>query len=475
MRKRILGSMTALLAGTGLALGQAPSQLPPVSSVPAPVLQTPAPEGTTTPPAARTAAPAAKQLTPQAATSDSNSYQPCEKCFEAAFLYPGQFYSTAEYLLWWTKGDKLPPLVTTGQPATLTTTGALGQPGTQVLFGDQAVDDDLRSGGRFTVGYWLNNDQTVGWDASFFFTAENNTDFHAQSNGATVLARPFTNLDLVNRGLVPNLAVNPNNALLVAYPSVGGLAFAGSASGNVSVLTSNSVWGLETNARINMAGNSQYRADMLVGFRYLNVEDQLNITSVSQPSSGSVVVFRDPPTLGPTITNARSVTVSDIFNTRNNFYGGQVGARIDCRRGRLSGEMIAKLALGCVNQNVDIQGSSTLVQTNGVSTTVPGGLLAQTSNIGDRSRNVFGIIPELGFNVGYNVTNNIRGFVGYSVLYWRADVVRPGKEIDPIVNPALVPTLNNPLASNQQQRPAFQFVDDDFWAQGVNFGIEFTF
>lgn len=472
MRRRILGSMTALLAGTGLALGQAPAHLPPVSSVPAPVLQTPAQEGAAAPvEKGKSDVPAPKDnaLRP---TADNNNCQPCTKCFETPFLYPGQFYSSAEYMLLWTKGDKLPPLITTGQPGTLTTTGALGQPGTQVLFGDEDVDDDLRSGGRLTVGYWLNDHQTIGWEGRVFFTAENNTDFHASSNGSTVLARPYTNLDLVNRGLVPNLAVNPNNALPIAFPSIGS-PFAGNTSGSATVLTSNSVWGLETNARINMGGNCQYRADMLVGFRYLNVEDELSISSVSRPANG-FAVFRDPPTLGPTVSNARSVTVSDSFNTRNNFYGGQVGAHIDCRRGRLSGEMIAKLAIGCVNQNVDIQGTSTLVQNNGTTTTVPGGLLAQTSNIGDHNRNTFGIVPELGFNVGYNVTNNIRGFAGYSILYWRADVVRPGSEIDQIINPALIPTVNNALGSNQQ-RPAFQFVDDDFWVQGVNFGIEITF
>src|SRR5207253_2607656 len=59
---------------------------------------------------------------------------------------------SGEYLLWWTKGSNLPPLVTTGSPAAARP-GALGQPGTSVLFGGD-VDSGPRSGARFAGGLW---------------------------------------------------------------------------------------------------------------------------------------------------------------------------------------------------------------------------------------------------------------------------------------------------------------------------------
>ena len=62
-------------------------------------------------------------------------------------LYAGSVYANtspiwvqAEYLLWWLRGNSLPPLVTTGPlgPGA----GALEAPGTQVLFGGERVGDE---------------------------------------------------------------------------------------------------------------------------------------------------------------------------------------------------------------------------------------------------------------------------------------------------------------------------------------------
>ena len=47
-------------------------------------------------------------------------------------------WGSVEYLFWWSKGRELPPLVTTGG------TGVIGDPGVQVLFGDERVGTDPR-------------------------------------------------------------------------------------------------------------------------------------------------------------------------------------------------------------------------------------------------------------------------------------------------------------------------------------------
>src|SRR5262249_26657073 len=87
-----------------------------------------------------------------------------------------RFYARAEYLLWWTKGQHLPPLVTTGAPED-EFPGALGQPGTITLFGDATVDDQIRSGFQFTAGYWLDSDQVLGLEASVFYLEPHGTQF----------------------------------------------------------------------------------------------------------------------------------------------------------------------------------------------------------------------------------------------------------------------------------------------------------
>jgi hypothetical protein len=49
-----------------------------------------------------------------------------------------------------------------------------------------------------------------------------------------------------------------------------------------------------------------------------------------------------------------------------------------------------------------------------------------------------GVVPEVGVKVGYQVTPHLRAQVGYDFLYW-SDVVRPGSQIDPLINTNLIP------------------------------------
>ncbi len=79
------------------------------------------------------------------------------------------------------------------------------------------------------------------------------------------------------------------------------------------------------------------------------------------------------------------------------------------------------------------------------------------------------MVPEIGFNVGRQVTNNIRLYVGYTFLYW-SSVVRPGDQIDFVVNPTQLPTSAGPGMLVGPARPAPLFRESDFWAQGINFG-----
>ncbi len=59
-----------------------------------------------------------------------------------------------------------------------------------------------------------------------------------------------------------------------------------------------------------------------------------------------------------------------------------------------------------------------------VQTTMLGGLLAQSTNIGSHTRGRVAFVEEIGLNLGYQFTNHIRGFVGYNFLY-RSNVVGP--------------------------------------------------
>ena len=84
------------------------------------------------------------------------------------------------------------------------------------------------------------------------------------------------------------------------------------------------------------------------------------------------------------------------------------------------------------------------------------------------------MVPEVKVQVGYDVTNNIRVFAGYDFLYV-SDVVRPGNQIDPRVNfsQQAAPVGGGALVG--PALPAAQFNHTDFWAHGVNVGLQFRY
>jgi hypothetical protein len=102
-------------------------------------------------------------------------------------------------------------------------------------------------------------------------------------------------------------------------------------------------------------------------------------------------------------------------------------------------------------------------------------LLAQPTNSGHLSKNHFAVLPEIGIKVGYQVTDNVRVYVGWDFLY-ASSVVRPGDQIDRSVNTNQLLTIAGPgSVGNGPARPAPTFKPTDFWAFGVNAGLEWRF
>ncbi len=369
---------------------------------------------------------------------------------------PGRVWISAEYILWWVKGGGLPPLATTG-PATTTGTlppGAFG-PSTSVLYSGDGVDRDPFSGGQFTAGYWLDCGQTKGIEVSYFFLGGRSNDFTAGSTGApgsSVVARPFFD---VSTGL--------QNSELIGFP--------GFLSGAVGVHSNTALQGPQVNMICNLCCSCSdcsdccgpvrsYRVDLIGGFRYLDLREGVEIDETSH------VLPTSPAFTGDTISSF------DQFNTQNQFYGGQIGLRAEVQRNRFFVNVEGLVALGDTHQIVYINGATSITTPAGVTTVSPGGLLALPSNIGHYSHDEFSVVPEGSFNIGYQVTNNVRVYVGYTILYW-SGVQRPGDAIDLSVNSTRVPT--SLLPASGPAAPVFNFHSSDFWAQGMNFGVELLF
>jgi hypothetical protein len=352
---------------------------------------------------------------------------------------PHRLFITAEYLLWWIKSSSMPPLITTGPVGS---TGALGAPGTIVLFGGD-IDNETRSGGRFHTWYWFDDDHCWGLDGRVFFLANRSVNFGAGSDQFPLLARPFFEQN-----------TGTESAEIATLP--------GLASGTVSVNSFSRLWGADLNLRRNIWEGCCLRWDLLAGFRYLSLREGLSINEnlVAAPTA--------PVFAGDTIS------VLDQFNTRNQFYGGQLGSLMEFRRNRWTLDFDFRLGLGNTHQVVDIRGNQLVTTPAGSTSFSEGGLLALPSNIGSFNRDRFAVVPEVGVTLGLQVTPHIKLLVGYTFLYW-SNVVRPGNQIDRVIDVSQIPNAGLAVPSAGGAHPAVLFKSTDFWAQGLSFGMEFRF
>ena len=370
----------------------------------------------------------------------------------------GQFWVRAEYLLWWSKGMDVPPLVThtSGNPP-VEDAGVLGVDGTNILYGGDQILKDTRSGFRLRTGMWLDCYQWSGLEFDFAYLEDVSEGFSAFSVGNPNLSRPFE-----------NALLNVEDSQLVAYPGI--------VSGTVSVSASSEYMTFSPRYRRNIkcvnylpgpacgcstcnecgdtmcrpSGGS--RLDWTLGYRYMRLKDRLYVNERLLSVSGST-----PTSFG----------IDDVFETDNEFHGIELGGIYEAYRGPWSMELISRLALGNNRRHVAINGrTDSAVQ--GASFSDVGGLLALSSNIGNYQDDQFVLIPEFGINLGYRIAPCARLIVGYTVIYW-PDTVRAGNQVDRRVNPELLPPAidtDGPLA------PAFAFNDSSYWTQGLNFGID---
>lgn len=360
----------------------------------------------------------------------------------------GQFWVRAEYLWWWVKDGDVPPLVTSGTPAS---GGALGAPGTTTLVGG-GVDYGARQGARVTAGGLLDADATVGVELGYFCLGGDADRFRATSSGAAgsrTLGRPFFNVINGQQGVQ-----------IVTLPGVAG--------GGVGTSSDTSLRGADLNFFCNICRTpvcppdpcqpacgpvETYRLDMFAGPRWLSLNEEVAVAE-------------------QVITPGATFSIVDSFQTRNTFYGGQVGVRGEWQRGQWFVNGMAKVAVGNTRQEVTIAGTTSIAVPGAGPNVQQGGLLALPTNIGHYSRDRFTVIPELGVNVGCQVTPCLRAYAGYSCLYWNR-VVRPGDQIDVGINPTQLPSAAGPGELVGPRRPAFAFRETDFWAHGVSAGLEF--
>ena len=367
-------------------------------------------------------------------------------------------WSYVDYGLWFAKGQPTPvfPLVVTSAPAD---GGLVGQPTTTELHPRSAdLGYNLFSAFKVGGGFFRDDARRFGIEANGFLTEQKANTFFVASDmtGQPLLARPFV-----------NAVTGTTDALLASFPTF--------ASGSMLVYTSTQAWGADGGGLLNIYRSCPTDSigvsfNLHGGFRYMEINEEFRIAQRSMLLNGSTAPFD-----GKLYASPAAIEVQDHFRTENRFYGGQMGFSTDIRGGRWVFALTSKLALGMVNEVITVQGQSALNDPiRGIASQVVGGLYANRTNIGRYRNDEFAVIPEVSTSLGYAWTSWLDTSIGYNFLYI-SRVARPGRQFSPVVNPALVPTSPTYGFGVATAAPNPLFTQDDYWLQGVNFGLNIRY
>jgi hypothetical protein len=298
---------------------------------------------------------------------------------------------------------------------------------------------------------WFDPEKTHAFELAGFYLGKNSRQYSVTSdaNGNPFLAQP-----------VFVTGVGGGESALV-------ITQAGISAGTIHLDTTLNFLGAEANWIINAYRLNGWTFDYFAGVRYLYLDDNLSLNqNITVLPGGVGFPFNANPAGAPAGSN---ILLSDSFNVANRFYGGQIGARVNWTACNWELGAILKLGLGAT----DIDGASTLIA-NGAITTVPGGVLAQASNIGQHTSTDFSVVPELTLTASYQFTAWFRVLVGYNLIYW-TDVERAANQIDRRIDATQAPTSPTFVPGAVGTNPLFPNIRSDFWAQGLNLGMEFKF
>lgn len=357
-----------------------------------------------------------------------------------------QVWGGVDYLLW--RIRRAPgsvPLVTTGDP---TDPKAGYLPGSRVVLDTREFGSERLHGGRATFGFWTDPDASLGFEFTGFLFGER-TDTRSvasDARGAPFLARPVH---------------------LPSGPAIYVVSDPGFASGSLRADLATRLGSAELNAIAFVTGNDRLSWELLAGARVLELNESLDLRYRLRN-------YVPVDSFGTVIASDSVIDATDAYRTRNRFYGGQIGTRVEWNVERFSLGVSGKLGLGMAEQRLTVDGATTLVQPGVLPARYRGGMLATAANIGQASETRFAMIPELGVTLGWRIAPRVKATVGYNLLVW-TDVLRPGHAIDRCVNPVAVPLDPTYTPNAPVTRSSPQFLRSDFWSEGLSLGLEFRF
>ena len=151
--------------------------------------------------------------------------------------------------------------------------GLLGLPTTAVLFGGERLNNESRSGGRFTLGTWLDPWRRNGLDLTYLALRNETSSFTGISDTFSILGRPFF-----------NTLFDEEDARLITFPDF--------VDGAMIVDVTTEFQSAEALLRRVAVCSRFCHVDYYLGYRYAELDDSLRISHQLLVGKTSVLVLR---------------------------------------------------------------------------------------------------------------------------------------------------------------------------------------
>jgi hypothetical protein len=384
---------------------------------------------------------------------------------------PGsRFYGGGEYLLWSVKGAPLSvPLVSYG-PGTFFKQGFITDSRTQILYGNPTSPgsggNDTQnfpwfSGGRVTLGYYLDDAHRWAVEASAFMLQKQSTVFTASGDGtgSNGLRVPVYN----NVPYAPGGQCDPTNpAICLIGRTEDGvpISIPGALSGYVTITNTLQLWGADAVAIAPGYRSANFELNPVLGLRYLHLAENFNLVAHLQGLASNALYAN------------QSGTATDSFDTKNDFFGAVLGLRGRSSWGPWSVEATGRMAFGVSHEVLNVAGFYMDVNAPFANKSGPYGVFAMPANSGTFTRDQFAVVPEGQIKVGYDVTPSMRFTVGYDFLY-DSNVIRPTDQINRNIPKGQTFQQDGTAASTTSPSPLFRATD--FYSHGLSAGLTVRF
>ena len=391
-----------------------------------------------------------------------------------SYLPDYKFYGRAEVLVWQlgssfsnSNADSFPTLRpsmpygfrTTGydltNPVAPVPTGptkdlsgiALLDPAIQSGSGLEGLD---RVGGRITLGMFLDSARDWSAEVSYFQLETKSAQYTGLASVQNIPFEPGLN-NVTNTFVFAGDPPVPVGTVPVLTP----VSFAADFNASIRGVSSSKFFGFEANVNNRYFTVGQTKVSGIYGLRYLDL-------TIDQVLLQILTVSDDIYVLAP--GNQTTTILAGEYQAHNQFYAGQIGLRFDSDFGRFFFNGFGKFAFGAMQQtmltNEAVANSDIIIPDN----------VYPSSTVSRDTRTRLAFALEGNLSAGFHITENVSIFAGYNIIVMdRVAQMSTNEGPNSGSGTITIGTAAKPIPVTNI------FTEGRYYAQGLNLGLEFRY